>query len=121
MDTLLLDFDGVFNLYEGYVPDELPEIRPGIEEFLIDLKEQGFELVVFTARTPLEDVREWLLEKNLMQYIEDVTNIKIPAKLYIDDNALTFEGDFESTLNEVRGFKPYWASRRLRELSDSLK
>jgi len=108
MDRILLDFDGVFNLYEGWVPGEIPPPRPGIKEFLEALKDQGYSLVVFTARTPLEDVENWLLKNDLMLYIEDVTNIKIPAKLYIDDNAITFKGDYDTVLEQVSNFKPYW-------------
>lgn len=47
-------------------------------------------------------------ENNLDKYFKDVTNIKIPAFLHIDDRAVCFGGDYTQTLSDIKMFKTYW-------------
>ena len=48
------------------------------------------------------------IENNLDKFFKDVTNIKIPSFLYIDDRAVCFKGNYQETLNEVKNFRVYW-------------
>lgn len=41
-------------------------------------------------------------------FFKDVTNIKIPAFLYIDDRAVCFNGNYKNTLEKVKNFNVYW-------------
>lgn len=43
-------------------------------------------------------------------FIEDVTNVKEPAYLYLDDRCICFEGDFCKAADEIDSFKTYWNS-----------
>ena len=51
---------------------------------------------------------KWLIENDIDKYFKNVTNIKIPSYLYVDDRTICFKGDFNKTFNEIIKFKPYW-------------
>lgn len=96
---ICVDFDGVLNLYTHYDPNNLCEMREGCSQFLEQLS-QKYRITILTSRDP-EPVKKWLKEHNLSDYIEQVTNIKIPAVYYIDDRAVKFDGDFDKIINLV--------------------
>jgi hypothetical protein len=105
--TVAVDFDGVlaqFTKWEG--PYLCGEPVPGCEAFLATLA-QEYRIVVFSNRAPVVVV-DWLFKHNLMQYIDDVTQTKPMAQIYIDDKALTFRGDFVQTLADIKVFRPWW-------------
>ncbi len=105
--TLLIDLDGVLNNYTKYTND-IPEIKTGAKEFLEKLHSTSeFELVLFTTRNKIQAVK-WLIENNLDSYFKDVTNIKIPAYLHIDDRAICFKNDFDEAFEKTMNFKAYW-------------
>jgi hypothetical protein len=89
-----VDFDGPIHAYtrgwqDGRIYDE-PTV--GALEAIRGLARE-FRIVVFTARTILDPVREWLDEHGFMEYIEDVTNNKPQAQVYIDDRAVYFNAE----------------------------
>ena len=51
---------------------------------------------------------KWLVENELDKFVTDVTNVKEPAYLHIDDRCICFNGNFEKTLNEINNFSVYW-------------
>ena len=61
---------------------------PGAKDKIIDLMEQGYECVVFTARRELESVNTWMKENDFPDLV--ITNQKLPARAYIDDRAIRF-------------------------------
>ena len=91
--TIAIDFDGVIHkyskgfqgLYNIYDPP-----NEGTERALQDLKKIGYRLIIITSR-PVEPIIDWLKKYKLEGYFEDITNIKHPAKFYIDDHAVRFE------------------------------
>lgn len=104
--TILIDLDGVLNDYgkEKYDENNIPNIKSGAKEFLKKLHEKNkYRLVLFTSRNLLIATK-WLIENDIEKYFEDITNIKIPAILQIDDRAICFKGDFLKTLNEIENF-----------------
>ena len=105
---ILIDLDGVLNEYgkEKYDENYIPEIKEGAVEFLEKLSIDA-ELYLFTSRNIMLSTK-WLIKNNIDKYFKDVTNIKIPSYLYIDDRTICFKGDFETTLKEITEFKPYW-------------
>ena len=104
---ILIDLDGVLNIYHGnYNKNIIPPIRNGAKDFIIKLAE-NYSLKLFTNRNP-KLAKKWLKENKLDKYFLDVTNVKGPATLYIDDRALTFNGDFNETIAQVYNFKPFW-------------
>ena len=107
LKTLLIDLDGVLNNYEKYT-DTIPDIKEGAKEFLEKLYNRGeYELILFTTRNILQTVK-WLIANKLDMYFKDVTNVKIPAYLHIDDRAIKFEGDYDKISDEINNFKAYW-------------
>jgi hypothetical protein len=103
-----VDLNGVLDSYTGWKePDHFDPPRPGAAAFLRSLIEQNFDIVVFTTRHPAQ-VRRWLREHGLMQYVSAVTRRKPPAHGFVDDRAVCFTGDFDETLRRVAGFKAHW-------------
>ena len=107
--NILIDLDGVLNCYCGEYDEEfIPEVREGAREFVERLYSLGrFNLVLFTTRNLLL-VSRWLVDSNLYSYFSNITNVKLPAFLCIDDRALTFRGNFNEIYEEIVTFKPYW-------------
>lgn len=105
---ILIDLDGVLNEYgtEDFDETKIPKIKNGAEDFLKELDKDA-ELYLFTTRN-LMLATKWLIKNNIDKYFKDVTNIKIPSYLYIDDRTICFRGDYKKALNEIRTFKVYW-------------
>ena len=91
--NILIDLDGVLNCYCGEYDEEfIPEVREGAREFVERLYSLGrFNLVLFTTRNILKSAK-WLVDNNLYSYFSNITNVKLPAFLCIDDRAITFGG-----------------------------
>ena len=107
--TLLIDLDGVLNNYTGnYDKNKISGIKEGAFEFLEKLSEK-YIIKIFTVRNKMQVVK-WLLNNGLENFIEDVTNVKEPAYLYLDDRCICFEGDFCKAADEIDSFKTYWNS-----------
>ena len=104
---ILIDLDGVLNEYgkEPYDENFIPNIKDGAAEFIKELS--GFaELYLFTSRNLMLSVK-WLIENKIDRYFKDVTNIKLPSYLYIDDRCVRFDGKYQQTLEEIKNFKVY--------------
>jgi 5'(3')-deoxyribonucleotidase len=106
---LAVDFDGVIHSYtskwvnNSTIPD--PPV-PGTKEALKEFQKK-YSIVVYSVRaeTPggKRAIERWLKENDIE--IDDVTNIKPPAHLYIDDRAITFKGDWSEMQKQVETFK----------------
>ena len=105
---ILIDLDGVLNEYgkEKFDKNKIPEIKIGAKEFLEELNKQA-ELYLFTTRN-LMLATKWLIKNDLDKYFKDVTNIKIPSFLYIDDRTVCFKGNYNITLKQIKDFNVYW-------------
>lgn len=105
---ILIDLDGVLNEYGNTKYDEnnIPNLKCGAKDFLEKLSVNA-ELYLFTSRNLLL-ASKWLIDNDLDKYIKDVTNIKIPAFLYVDDRTICFKGDYNKILEDISNFKPYW-------------
>lgn len=77
---ILIDLDGVLNKYN---------------------------LVLFTTRNLLTSAK-WLMKNKIDKYFYDLTNVKIPCVLQIDDRAICFKGDFDNLLNEIENFEVWY-------------
>lgn len=104
--TIMIDFDGVLNNYKYYDKNNLPEIKDGAIEFIKQL-DKKYALVIFTTREKYQ-TKKWLKENKIDKYFKDITSVKYPATIYLDDRAIQFNGDYEKTLQEIKYFKPYW-------------
>ena len=68
---------------------------------------KDYDVKIFTTRNRLA-ASKWLIENKLDTFITDVTNVKEPAYLHIDDRCICFNGNFKNTINEIKNFKAYW-------------
>ena len=108
---ILIDLDGVLNQYgnDNFDENYIPDLKLGAKEFVKSLS-IDFELYLFTSRNLLL-ASKWLIKNDLDKYFKDVTNIKIPSFLYIDDRTICFKGNFNNTLDEIYNFNPYWKNK----------
>ena len=103
--TIMIDLDGVLDNYTKYT-DEIPEIRKGAKDFIKQLS-KDYKLILFTTRSPMKATK-WLQDNKIDRYFIDVTNIKSPAYIYLDDRTIKFEGDYNKALNDINNFRVYW-------------
>jgi hypothetical protein len=109
--TVCLDFDGVMNTYTGWKGEqELFEPRSGLKDFLERLQIAGYSVVVNSSRDAA-GIRLWLNTHGLSGLVEQVTNVKPPAIVYLDDRGVTFRGDFDEAFSLITAFHPYWEKR----------
>ena len=105
--TILIDLDGVLSNYNGYFNENvIPDIKQGAYEFLQKLSLE-YKIKIFTTRNKLLTAK-WLINNNLSVFIDDITNIKEPAYLYIDDRCICFNDDYIDTISQINSFKTYW-------------
>lgn len=109
---VLIDLDGVLNDYNGDNFEEsiIPDVKAGAYEFLEELSKTS-ELYLFTTRNLMLSTK-WLVKNGLDKFFTDITNIKIPSYLYIDDRTICFKGDFAQTLEDIKNFKVYWKNEK---------
>ena len=105
---ILVDLDGVLNQYgkEPFNEKIIPDIKDGAKNFIIELNKFA-DLYLFTSRNLLLSAK-WLLKNDIDQYFKDITNVKIPSYLYIDDRCICFKGKYDETLSEIKKFKVFW-------------
>jgi hypothetical protein len=113
-----VDFDGVVHDYaSGWGDGSIyGKLVPGAAEGLKQLMRRH-AVFIFTSRTPLIDVAQWITDQtgipairddNVMRYWERldrllVTHRKLPAVAIIDDRAIRFES-WKQALADVRFF-----------------
>lgn len=105
---ILIDLDGVLNEYgkEKFDENHIPSIKTGAKEFLKEIS-KNYEIYLFTTRN-LMLATKWLIENNIDCYFKDVTAVKIPSFLYIDDRTICFNGNYRQALEEIKNFQVYW-------------
>ncbi len=104
---ILIDLDGVLNIYEGVFDENtIPAMKNGAKEFLEKLNKEN-ELYLFTTRNLLLTAK-WLIKNEIDCFFKDITSVKLPSYLYLDDRAVCFKGDFNETLKDIEDFRVYW-------------
>jgi len=109
----MIDFDGVISQYlngwnNGVLSDDL---MIGAKESIVELREMGYEIVIFTTRaskvhmvkpTAEEQIgalKVWLKKHNI--YYDRITAEKLGATFYIDDKGIRFS-DWKTTMKQVK-------------------
>ena len=104
---ILFDLDGVLNMYDGnYDGNYIPPIKDGAYNLIKELSEK-YRIIIFTARNILS-VSKWVFENGLDEYVENVTNVKVPAYLIIDDRCINFNGNYADLTKEIKDFKTWY-------------
>ncbi|MBO6181910.1 hypothetical protein J6O86_09525 [bacterium] len=105
--TILIDLDGVLNTYNGeYDENFIPPIKDGAKEFLLNLS-ANYKINIFTTRNLLL-TSKWLNENDLNEFIDDITNIKKPSYLIIDDRCINFDGNYDDLIDKISHFKVWY-------------
>jgi len=110
---IMIDLDGTIHKYsEGWKDGTLyDEPFDGAKQIINQLKKDGFEIGIFTARLSKETnvditkqklmIEEWLTQNGIE--IDFITSEKLPAEVYVDDRGLHFEGQWDKELyNEIK-------------------
>ena len=106
--TVCVDVNGVLDAYTGWRgADHWDPPAPGARAFLAALHARGWRIVVFTTRHA-PGVRAWLARHDLARFVDEVTDRKPPADVFVDDRAVCFRGDFDQTLRDVLAFAAHW-------------
>jgi len=100
--TVAVDLDGTLAQYKGWKGAHIidPPL-PGAVDFVKQLLDEGYDVIVFTTREDLTAVHKWLERHGFPQLV--VTNVKRPAIAYVDDRAVRFDGDYAAALEGIRG------------------
>ena len=107
MKTILFDLDGVLNTYDGnYDENYIPPIRTGAHECIKELS-KDYKIVLFTTRNSLL-ASKWVIENKLEKFIDNVTNVKIPAYIIIDDRCINFDGNYAKLTEKIKNFKVWY-------------
>jgi len=105
--TVCVDLNGVLDTYKGWQGSEhWDPPRPGAYEFLEELNTRGFRVVILSTKDPA-GVDAWLRSHGLAEYVDEVTDRKVPAIAYVDDRAVRFCGDYKQALAEINN-PPFW-------------
>lgn len=107
-DVVCIDYNGVMDTYHGEWGVETP-LRDGLEEFMRNLIKAGYRIIVFSSNR-LADVEKQLSKAGLLMLVSEITNIKRPAVVYLDDRAVTFNGNFDDAYKAILEFKAHWES-----------
>jgi hypothetical protein len=103
-----IDLNGVLDSYRGWRgPEHWDAPRDGAADFLRALRERGYRVVIHTTRWR-DDAERWLREHRLLDLVDEITDRKLAAHVFVDDRAVRFRGDFISTLAEIDGFRAHW-------------
>lgn len=91
--VMAVDFDGVLHPHRPNAGAHEP-VGPPIDGAVGGMQKlaKRYQVVIFTARSHLQPVRDWLRDNGLGDFADSVTNIKPPAAGYIDDRAIHFKG-----------------------------
>ena len=113
----MIDLDGTIHKYsKGYKDGSIYDSPfKGAKEVIDYLKNNGYEIVIFTTRASkqnaiefggdhldqIKKIEEWLKKHNI--YFDKITSEKLAADFYIDDKAINIRnGDWKVVLNVIK-------------------
>jgi len=118
-----IDFDGVIHDYRGWQGEgKLNEPINGARKYVKIIRDSGFKILVFTCRTDLEEVEQWLekhdievdgINEHLVAFAHNgkCPTMKPLADVYIDDKAIGFDRWDDSLIDMVHDLAaPKWST-----------
>lgn len=108
--TVVFDFDGVIHKYsDGWrgINNIYDEPVPGIKEIIDKLRNENYEVVIVSTRSSEEigkkAIYNWLEKYNIQ--VDYVCSMKPPAICYIDDRAISFNGNIKGLYQKIISFE----------------
>ena len=109
--TVVFDFDGVVHKYDTkWSGVEIISDGPvdGIKEAIKEIRKE-YEVVIVSTRSAspegMKAIQDWL-DINVIE-VDRICSEKPPAIVYIDDRAITFDGESSTLLEKIKVFKPW--------------
>jgi len=108
--TIAIDFDGVLFHHEEWNGHEhYGAPIAGAKESLEKLRKMGFKIMIWTTKAQHDIIADALNKHNIpFDYINsnpnqppEINPSKPVADYYVDDRAVHFSGNWQSTLNEI--------------------
>lgn len=107
--VIAVDCDGCITESGGTPPGVFAPVRTGTRAFLGALRDRGYKVVIFSARTPTDAVKQFFLRNDLHRFVNGYTRVKPRnARIFLDDRGIQFRGDYSAALKEIDSFKPHW-------------
>jgi hydroxymethylpyrimidine pyrophosphatase-like HAD family hydrolase len=116
MKTICVDIDGTLVHYEKWQGDNhFGKLVPGAAEAMKKLKEKDWFIIIYTTRGNKEAVRKFLNENNIVYdsinenpyQPDNAIGGKLLADVYIDDRAITFDGNWQLIVDKIVSFKTW--------------
>ena len=81
----------------------------GIKEVIDSLRNLDYEVVIVSTRSAYPTGKlamlEWLAKHNIV--VDKISDVKPPALVYVDDRAITFDGNTDGLVDKIRTFKSW--------------
>lgn len=105
--SIAIDFDGVL---AHYIPGMASRDEQGLpiqhaRKVLKQLKLCGYNIIIWTSRPITRSLKSWFHDYDIPC---DKIIQKPDCSLFIDDRAISFQGDWNETLQEIEQFKEWW-------------
>jgi len=115
--VVAVDLDGTLCEYRDGAPAEIGPPIPGMLRELRALKAAGWVIVVWTVRPASNDLRKQLEKLEVpFDFINENPHgppngsSKIYADVYLDDKAMTFNGETKGLAEKILSFRPWHKS-----------
>jgi hydroxymethylpyrimidine pyrophosphatase-like HAD family hydrolase len=118
MKTIAIDFDATIATYDGFKGKGVfGNPVEGASRVIKQLKQKGWKIIIYTTRSETHQIIDYLDEHNIpYDYINhNPKNIELGCSLgkpladvYLDDRAITFDGNWGKALYDVENFSEWW-------------
>ena len=120
MKTICIDIDGTICRYTDWIDaSHFGDIIPGAVEVIKKLHENNWYIIIYSTRADNALIEKFLKSNDI--YYDSINNnpfqptnaigAKPLADVYLDDRAITFNGDWNETYTEIIEFIP-WELKR---------
>jgi hypothetical protein len=109
---IVFDFDGVIHSYQSgwkginIIPDKPVE---GIYEVISELRKE-YKVIIVSSRCSEEiginAIKLWLDKYSIV--VDGIQKEKPPVLITIDDRAITFDGNCNTLIDKIKGFKVWY-------------
>tara|TARA_Y100001970_G_scaffold291446_1_gene428610 strand:- start:2960 stop:3283 length:324 start_codon:yes stop_codon:yes gene_type:complete len=100
--SICIDIDGTICSQE--IPENYSNAKPieGALEALQNIKKSGFNIILHTARhfNHWQTTKSWLKEHGFIY--DEIVYGKPPAKYYIDDRSIVFDGKWDDVIDKIK-------------------